>query len=553
MKVLSKRFLATVLVLLMVFVLCAPAFASTTVYATTAINLRSGPGTNYSIVGALSKGQSATKIGTSGKWYKLSVNGSTVYGHKSYLSTKAPAGGSTGSGTVTGGTTSGNRQATANVNLRSGAGTKYSIVGFLPKGDTATYVSTSGKWTKVTYNGTTGYCYSKYLKEVAGSTTSTPTTGSTMVYINQLTNVFKEPSATSTPLGSLNAGQAVPFRGYQGTYAIIDYSGVLGFVPSTAISASALSTGTTSGTVTCAATAPIRSGPATSYSTIGYLYPGNVATRTGAAGDWTLITYNGLSGYVYTPSVNINYANIPSSSPAGYFHATVKTNVFDGPSTSNTVLGYMDVGQSLPYTGTIGGFVVVQYGNRTAYVLMSHTSLYNSATNMTPYNAYMYSRYSNVKVYTSPIENDTYRTGYLQLYEAVYCTAIDTVWANIYVNGRSLFVPIKNLTTTYNGAASGTTYNDYLYDSYYGETRVNRNYNGETVNVAANCAGYSYPEPWRTETRFSSIPADVTGRAYRSYTNSRFGNIRVEVTLYDSTSNSAYNGVTVFLDSSDLS
>lgn len=43
------------------------------------VNVRSGPGTEYSIVASVSKGDKVTKLGTEGDWYKVQVGNVTGY------------------------------------------------------------------------------------------------------------------------------------------------------------------------------------------------------------------------------------------------------------------------------------------------------------------------------------------------------------------------------------------------------------------------------------------------------------------------------------------
>ena len=62
------------------------------------------------------------------------------------------------------------RYATTSVNVRSGPGTKYSVVGVLNRGDMVKRTGESGKWTRVAYNGIEGYVYGKYLSDTDLST-----------------------------------------------------------------------------------------------------------------------------------------------------------------------------------------------------------------------------------------------------------------------------------------------------------------------------------------------------------------------------------------------
>lgn len=65
---------------------------------------------------------------------------------------------------------------TEELNVRSGAGSKYDVVQKLSQGDKITVVSTKGKWSEVELaNGTKGYVSSKFLSD---SSTSKPSTSS---------------------------------------------------------------------------------------------------------------------------------------------------------------------------------------------------------------------------------------------------------------------------------------------------------------------------------------------------------------------------------------
>lgn len=63
-----------------------------TVYATTGVNIRSGPGTEYSILDLLSFGSAITRIGIgSNGWSEVLYQGETAYIASEYLTTEEPA------------------------------------------------------------------------------------------------------------------------------------------------------------------------------------------------------------------------------------------------------------------------------------------------------------------------------------------------------------------------------------------------------------------------------------------------------------------------------
>ena len=80
------------------------------------VRMRSGPGTNYSILGTYQNGTPLTVTGESGNWYKVSYSGKDGYVSKDYMTTTKPSsGGSTSQTGYIKGT---------GVRMRSGASTK---------------------------------------------------------------------------------------------------------------------------------------------------------------------------------------------------------------------------------------------------------------------------------------------------------------------------------------------------------------------------------------------------------------------------------------------
>jgi len=142
-----------------------------TVDVSGALNVRSGAGTSYSVVTTVSNGTKVTVLSESNGWSKIQFGSTTGWVSSSYLTT------STSTTTPPPTTT---KTATVNVsgslNVRSGAGTSYSIVTTVSNGTTVTVLSESNGWSKVQFGSTTGWVSSSYLSY--GGTTTTPSTGS---------------------------------------------------------------------------------------------------------------------------------------------------------------------------------------------------------------------------------------------------------------------------------------------------------------------------------------------------------------------------------------
>ncbi|MGN1032349.1 MAG: SH3 domain-containing protein [Intestinibacter sp.] len=131
------------------------------------LNFRSGPSTSYRIIGSLYKGQQVEYISTSGEWLKVKYNNTTGYVHGDYVTKSTSSNNSSSQGTTK------YVNATVGLNVRSGPGTSYSKLGKLSYKEKVTVLSTSGEWSKINYNGKTGYVHSSYLQStVPGSTSS---------------------------------------------------------------------------------------------------------------------------------------------------------------------------------------------------------------------------------------------------------------------------------------------------------------------------------------------------------------------------------------------
>ena len=116
------------------------------------LNVRSGPSTSAGTVAQLQKGSYVTLISKSDGWWKVEYGQGTVgYCHGDYI-------------TVAGGTQSTVATQSGSLNVRSGAGTSYSRIGSLAKGEQVIVLSSANGWSRVVFHGSkTGYVSSQYL------------------------------------------------------------------------------------------------------------------------------------------------------------------------------------------------------------------------------------------------------------------------------------------------------------------------------------------------------------------------------------------------------
>jgi N-acetylmuramoyl-L-alanine amidase/uncharacterized protein YraI len=125
------------------------------------LNVRNGPGEQYKIIGKLQNGDVVTINGKSGNWYRIKYNNGVAYVSGQYLvvsgtsSTPAPA--------PTPSAQTGTVKVNTTLNVRSGAGTQYKVVGSLKNGTKVEVLDKSGSWYKIKYGSITGYVSGQYL------------------------------------------------------------------------------------------------------------------------------------------------------------------------------------------------------------------------------------------------------------------------------------------------------------------------------------------------------------------------------------------------------
>lgn len=139
------------------------------------VNVRSGAGTNNSVVNVLGANAAVTVTGQEtaadgSTWYKITFSGGSGYMHSDYV-TIGSGGGSSGGGNTSGGSTPASFPASVNgdyVNVRTGPGTGNRAITSLPYGTqisviSKTTLSTGVVWYKINYGGGTGYMISDYV------------------------------------------------------------------------------------------------------------------------------------------------------------------------------------------------------------------------------------------------------------------------------------------------------------------------------------------------------------------------------------------------------
>ncbi|PGZ07553.1 peptidase M24 [Bacillus cereus] len=145
----------------------------------TSLRVRTGPAAYHSVIGGVLNGTTLNVVGSENGWFKVNYQGKTGFVSSEFVKF------------VKGGTTTpeqpkqpeqpsqaiGDYYINASaLNVRSGEGTNYRIIGALPQGQKVQVISENSGWSKINYNGQTGYIGTRFLSKtpVGGAVDNKP-------------------------------------------------------------------------------------------------------------------------------------------------------------------------------------------------------------------------------------------------------------------------------------------------------------------------------------------------------------------------------------------
>ena len=273
------------------------AYAATAYVATGAVNVRSGPGTSYKVVGALASGEAVSGAVASGGWVRISYHGATGYVSAGLLTTSAAGAPSTGVEMVT----------TGDVNLRSEPNLESAIVRVLVKGTRVTTAgATSERFVEVVVDGAKHWVSGRYLAPAATLPTPPPPTGAYRAQTTIALVLRKAAAVDAASVGKLTAGTTVSLTGtHSGSYSQIVRESetawaLTGYLATTG-DAPTLPKATGNRYVT-ADEVSIRATSAADGTVVGSAKKGVLLSITGkTAKNRTQVIFDGAARWVYTP------------------------------------------------------------------------------------------------------------------------------------------------------------------------------------------------------------------------------------------------------------
>ena len=212
---------------------------SGTVKVNGGLNVRSGAGTGYSVIGSLSNGSKVEIVETSGTWYKIKYGSGYGYVSKDYITVSSSSSGSSSSSSSSTGSSSSSSSSTTiqsgtvkvngGLNVRSGAGTSYSVIGSLSNGSKVEIVETSGTWYKIKYGSGYGYVSKDYItintRSIAENTVLKEGTAVTLAL-----KVRDESNYEANIVGTIAMGEKVSVVEDNGEWSKIQYNDTIGYI-----------------------------------------------------------------------------------------------------------------------------------------------------------------------------------------------------------------------------------------------------------------------------------------------------------------------------------
>ena len=351
-----------------------------------ALNVRSGAGTNYSVIGSLSNGAKVEIVETSGTWYKIKYGSGYGYVSKDYVTVSTDSGNNGGNDNSSASTQSGTIKVNGALNVRSGAGTNHSVIGSLSNGAKVEIVETSGTWYKIKYGSGYGYVSKDYVTvstdsgNNGGNDNSSASTQSGTIKVNGALNVRSGAGTNHSVIGSLSNGAKVEIVETSGTWYKIKYGSGYGYVSKDYVTVSTdsgnnggndnSSASTQSGTIKVNGALNVRSGAGTNHSVIGSLSNGAKVEIVETSGTWYKIKYGSGYGYISKDYVVLNTRSIAEDTVLREGTAvTLSLKVRDESNYDSNVIGSITMGEKVSVLEDMGEWSKIQYKNNTGYIL----------------------------------------------------------------------------------------------------------------------------------------------------------------------------------------
>ncbi|MHA6260305.1 SH3 domain-containing protein [Sporosarcina sp. CAU 1771] len=188
---------------------------SVTVDAKT-LNVRSGPGLTYAVIGSLKRGERIHPLAKSGDWIQVAMGNETGWIAAWLTSPEDETG--TSSTTIL--------SRVDSLNIRSGPSVNSEILGKMNAGDNAVMNGKDGNWAQITFNSTIGWVHTDYINEVNEKTIQTShqetsTKADVFTVAVDALNVRKAADLSSKQIGLIHKNEAFEIKAIDGNWVHI--------------------------------------------------------------------------------------------------------------------------------------------------------------------------------------------------------------------------------------------------------------------------------------------------------------------------------------------
>ena len=323
------------------------------------------------------------------------------------------------------------------LNLRTGAGTGYRSIAKIPTGVTLTVLDQGSKWSRVSYNGQTGYVMTSFLQfsAAAPAVTAAPAapvvtappqaglSGGTAVVVcddGGKLNLRKTPASGSKVLERIPNGTVLTVSPVDGRWFFASYNGQTGYVLGSFLSFAAAATATpipaavvtappaASGVSATVLTSDggslnLRQTPAANGKVLDRIPNGTPLAAEAVDGKWYRVVYNGQMGYVMakylqlsgtaatdgataaTPVTPATSAAVNELQYGEFRYAMVNTssgslNVRKGPGTTYGRVSEIKTGTRIVISSIEGDWCAMYYGDIEGYVQRQYLTIQAAST-----------------------------------------------------------------------------------------------------------------------------------------------------------------------------
>ncbi|MEH7094827.1 SH3 domain-containing protein [Neobacillus vireti] len=386
-------------------------------------------------------------------------------------------------------------QATANLNVRIGAGTSYKTIITIPKGKIITSIERKGAWYKVSYTyalkgknvSITGWVTGSFLKEYYIYSN----TGGTYYFTNKTSSLYPTPDKKNKAVSTLVAGNGLlstqkVVNSIGQTWYRVSYNGKTLYVISSDVSAGPVKS-FTKANYQLTRNSYLYSSYGNSYPKLMAIPKDTIISSVKTVGNWYQVTYQGKTGYipgtdlksvsqtpvkpvvpvVPTTVVKTTYqttANLNMRSGAGASYKSIMTIPIGKLVTSSEKSGswykvsytYTSNGKTVTATGWVSGEFLKEY-----YIYSNTTGTYYFTNK--PVSLFPTPDSKNKAVATLAAGN-----GLLSTQKVV--NSVGQTYYRVTFNGKTLYVISSDVTAasvkSFVKANYQTNKDSYLYSSY---------------------------------------------------------------------------------------